>query len=400
MKISVACLRYACCLGFFGLCLQCAPVKKEPNREELETTTPAPFPQPVPPKPQQQAPKTVVGIQNCGNTCFMNSALQVLIHTPVIAEYFSQEKLTFTEHWFFPKEKDKVRKVVEAFHSLYHTYTTTTESYIHPGALVDLLPSVISGYRNEVRSQEDAQEYVSKFLDMVTSATNTNPEKIYRELTDKEKNDFSIAKANSQNSNEQSFITDAFQGFSQRIIRCHIGRSHDLVSYKFDPINLLSLTIPGKGHSLSKLIELSQQEIPVDLNENIKCQDAAHAKEGDTESLKIFSLAKKPAYLFIQLKRFEQLPDASGYKKISTEIEIPTVLPLQAAQDTTPRMFSLYAVILHHGTYGGGHYVALLQKEGKWLQANDSVISEITEQKALELSKKNGYLFFYQEKSP
>lgn len=399
MKIFLERLRYACWFGFLGLCLQCAPVKKEPNREELETTS-APIPKPIPPAPQPQAPKTVVGITNCGNTCFMNSALQVLIHTPVIAQYFSQEKLTLTEHWFFPKEKDKVRKVVEAFHELYHAYTTTTEPYVHPGAILDLLPSLISGYRNEHRSQEDAQEYISKFLEMVTSATNTNPEKKHRELTDGEKNDFATTKANFQTSSEKSFVTDAFQGFYQKIIRCHVGRDHDLLSYKFDPMDLLSLSIPGKGHSLSQLIQLSQREIPVDLNENIKCQDSAQAKEGDTESLKIFSLAKKPAYLFIQLKRFEQLPDYSGYKKISTEVEIPTILPLQAVQDTAPRVFSLYAVILHHGAYGGGHYVALLQKEGKWLQANDQVISEMTEEKALELNKKNGYLFFYQEKSP
>lgn len=157
MKISLARLRYACWFGFLGLCLQCAPVKKDPSREELETeTTPAPIPQPVPSKPQPQAPKTAVGIQNCGNTCFMNSALQVLIHTPVIAEYFSQEKLTLTKYWFSPGKKEKVSKVVEAFHTLYQAYTTTTESYVHPGALVDLLPSVLDDYQHQ--SQEDAQE--------------------------------------------------------------------------------------------------------------------------------------------------------------------------------------------------------------------------------------------------
>lgn len=57
------------------------------------------------------------------------------------------------------------------------------------------------------------------------------------------------------------------------------------------------------------------------------------------------------------------------------------------------KIYKLYAAILHSGTLNSGHYTAVCfnQKTKKWIEFNDSRVTEFT-----DVSLDNAYAVFYQ----
>ena len=70
--------------------------------------------------------------------------------------------------------------------------------------------------------------------------------------------------------------------------------------------------------------------------------------------------------------------------------------------------YSLFAFIIHYGKHlTRGHYISIIQRNDKWYECNDNLITELnafTEDGYIifdkvdkETMNKNGYLFFYRK---
>lgn len=59
-------------------------------------------------------------------------------------------------------------------------------------------------------------------------------------------------------------------------------------------------------------------------------------------------------------------------------------------------MYTLFAIVVHSGGMGGGHYVAYskhnIKGQDRWFYASDSHVREVTESEAL---KAQAYMLFY-----
>ena len=327
--------------------VQCAFIKIDKDTDASKVSaqkvsSPPPLQKKRP--PLDLTPSHVFGLENCGNTCFMNASLQILLHTPPIASYFAPMQLQSN----IPPHEKKAQDIVHAFHQLFQAYSMQ-DSTPHPGEMADLLPSVISGYSNQHRTQEDAQEYISFILDIFTSHTSI-----------------------------PNFLRGAYRNTITH-------KQNKKTTYNTETFTVVQLPVPPTKHKLIDLFEILQE--PEDLGTQ-------------TKKIEIFSLPENPAYLFLQLRRFNYDLASGKSTKIHTIVDIPPQFFLKAAAEKTARSFSLYGVVIHHGNSPhAGHYFAFIKKGEKWFEANDTLAIERTTAAALTEISKNGYLLFYREET-
>ncbi|CCG21001.1 Ubp12 protein [Candida orthopsilosis Co 90-125] len=189
-----------------------------------------------------------MGLSNLGNTCYMNSALQCLLHVPEINQYFF--------HNIYQKELNVDNPlgyngdVANAFGSLLKQAfdPAKTSSSMSPRDFkytIGRYSSMFSGYL-----QQDSQELLSWLLDALHEDLNRIQKKPYcekPELKDDEVDDKeAIARLsetcwNQHKQRNDSVITDLFTGLYESILVCpDCGKT----SITFDPFNDLTLPLP------------------------------------------------------------------------------------------------------------------------------------------------------------
>lgn len=206
-----------------------------------------------------------LGLANLGNTCYMNSALQCLLHVPEINYYFFYN--------IFEKELNKTNplgnkgQIAVAFgsllHKLFDNLKNTNSSFVSPREFkftIGHYSSMFHGYQ-----QQDSQEFLSWLLDALHEDLNRIYNKPYcekPELKDDEVSDPSaIARLadtcwQQHKQRNDSVIVDLFTGLYQSTLICP---DCSKTSITFDPFNDLTLPLPinKKWYHTFTIINLS-----------------------------------------------------------------------------------------------------------------------------------------------
>jgi len=200
--------------------------------------------------PSSLYPKGVCGLNNLGNTCFMNSSLQCLNNTAPFTEYFLANK--YKEEINKTNPLGNKGNVAEAYASLCKGLWSGQSASLAPRNV----KSVISKYAPQFEgyNQHDSQELTGFLLDGLHEDLNRITKKPLVETpiadgrTDEDVADEAWKGHLSRNS---SVVVDLFQGQLKSKVQCP---DCDKVSVTFDPF--MFLTLPLQQQS-KKTIEAS-----------------------------------------------------------------------------------------------------------------------------------------------
>ena len=190
-----------------------------------------------------------LGLTNLGNTCYMNSALQCLVHIPELNNYF------FLDLW--QNELNKLNplgchgEIAAAFSSLLHKLfdvSSGSQQAVTPRDFkltVGRFSSMFHGYQ-----QQDSQEFMSWLLDTLHEDLNRIQKKPYLEKPELRDDEMDSADAlrrvadtcwRQHKMRNDSVIVDLFTGLYQLTLVCPACSKK---SVTLDPFNNLTLPLP------------------------------------------------------------------------------------------------------------------------------------------------------------
>ncbi|XP_075637983.1 ubiquitin carboxyl-terminal hydrolase 8-like isoform X1 [Castanea sativa] len=182
----------------------------------------------------------LTGLQNLGNTCFMNSAIQCLVHTPELVDYFLGD---------YPKEINYDNplgmkgELALAFGDLLRKLWAPGARPVAPrmfkSKLTNFAPQ-FSGY-----NQHDSQEFLAFLLDGLHEDLNRVKCKPYIEakgLEDLPDEEAAEEYWKNHLARNDSIIVDSCQGQFRSTLICPLCKK---VSVTFDPFMYLSLPLPS-----------------------------------------------------------------------------------------------------------------------------------------------------------
>ncbi|KAJ2822924.1 hypothetical protein FBU31_004446, partial [Coemansia sp. 'formosensis'] len=303
------------------------------------------------------------GLNNLGNTCFLNSVLQCLTYTAPLAEYMLSR-----EHSSSCRAGDNC--ILCKFEShVGRALSKRENSSISPKSIVGRLKLVAKHMR--IGRQEDAHEFLRLLVDAFQrSLLHGIDPKIDRRIQ------------------ETTLAHQIFGGYLQSQVKCS-RCNHE--SNTFEPLLDLSLDIQA-GNTIAKALRSFTRPEMLTKDNRYKCEKCSKLVDA-TKQMTVYRL---PRALTLQLKRFSSF----GGGKISRHVEFPLSLSMKGyvsanSTERGPYEYSLYAVLVHAGgSSRSGHYYSFVKSSaGVWYELNDSSVRQVSERTVLG---QTAYLLFYE----
>ena len=289
------------------------------------------------------------GLINLGNTCFMNTCLQLLIHCS-----------PFLEKLFFENQTKK--RLTNEFCNLCQNQLDNCSS---PKNFKNIFSELHSQYKGN--QQHDTVEFCRLLLEDISKEMNritVIPPYIKLDDNNKTKIELNLEFDKIFKRREDSLVIDTFYGQIINIFRCKCG----FESYSFEKFLDIPLLFKknNNNQNLNSLIKDFFEEDEIQWGEKCKqCQKKGKQK-------KVVKITYPPEILILSLQRY----DKKGNKKNNSDVAFSENINLKDFSDKDccqefSTKYNLIGIGNHTGSINFGHYFAYININNEWFEFND-----------------------------
>ena len=328
---------------------------------------------------------SLTGLMNLGNTCYINTSLQNLIHcTPFIARFLEVSNNIL-------QKKTHPTPISEAFYELllqiYDNNNNNQEDYINPGGFVEKFTSLHNQFYGN--QEHDTQEFCRFLLQDFNCELNQvlNPSIYRKEMAyDRDKRKMFKNYKDDCHTKENSIITDIFIGYFSFEYNCECGFKEFSFSQFLDlPVQMNSGI---NGFDLFQMLQNNfYRKSYVDMGENCRFCKRTSKKE------EIMRVAYLPQVLIISLQRINK----NGMKneapvRFYEGLDLREIIDAEISDGSSTK-YNLFAVTNHIGEINTGHYFSYIKIGKNWYCFEDSKVYEVGYQ--INMTSKDVYTLFY-----
>lgn len=323
------------------------------------------------------------GLHNLGQTCYLNSIIQILFNTPSFPEMFT----LYYKHSNMNENDDGLKGLTHKFIKLMHSYLDENNSDT-PQHLVNFVKhfkQCYNGYSYSPQHDQHDQHENLLFLfraihDHVNIETRFNITGTKTTIYDKLEYDaLQEWRLNGMSTTNILLKKDDNNIFDSPIRKLFTGQycfqtecrnpNCKYISNVFETFKGCEIPITFKGdHSLHDVLKAFTGITQLDKDNKHECDKCK--KRG--RSLKKNTFWRLPDILIFQLKR-------NDFHRVNRCIINPPDILDMEPYTSAPRdsyTYELYATGNHLGTPESGHYYSQIKKNGQWYVVNDHIIKQ------------------------